>query len=108
MDVTQYKSDYEKIVPFIESFGKMISENGFWDRYDELVGWSLDDSIGLNYPQSRELSYLQNLIDSYFSLIECQNSIDDTIDLVGSMPEPESEPDETDNETEENENGVNG
>lgn len=104
MDVTQYKSDNDKIVPFIESFGKMISENGFWDRYDELVSWALDDSIGLSYPQSRELSYLQNLIDSYFSLIECQNSINDTIDIVGSMPEPEPDPDET----EETENGVNG
>lgn len=102
MDVTQYKFDYDKIVPFIESFGKMISENDFWDRYYELVSWGLDDGIGLNYPQSRELSYLQNLIDSYFSLIECQNSINDTIDIVGSMPEPEPD------ETEEPENGVNG
>lgn len=105
MDNENLKTELEKLQVVNEYLADYANDINLYDRLDFYTNAQLDNSIGLSGSEVLEYEYLLNIADSLMQLIGVKYDIESLQEYLASLP---TEPDETENETEEPENGVNG
>ena len=105
MDNENLKTELEKLQFVNEYLADYANDINLYDRLDFYANAQLDDSIGLSGSEVLEYEYLLKIANSLIQLIGVKYDIESLQEYLASLP---TEPDETDNETEEPENGVNG